>query len=53
MGDKLDRLIGTEVAGYRITRKLGQGGMGAVFEAIEINLDRARSLLRIGVGGVR
>lgn len=33
-------LIGKVIGKFRITRMLGQGGMGAVYEATDINLDR-------------
>ena len=30
-----ERVIGTVVAGHRIVRPLGRGGMGVVYEAVE------------------
>ena len=30
----------TEIGPYRVLRKLGEGGMGAVFEAIHKEIDR-------------
>jgi serine/threonine protein kinase len=35
---------GTELAGYRITRFLDQGGMGAVYEAVQLSLERRVAL---------
>ncbi len=35
---------GTELAGYRITRFIDQGGMGAVYEAVQLSLDRRVAL---------
>ena len=35
---------GTEVAGYRIEGILGQGGMGVVYEATQLSLDRTVAL---------
>jgi len=39
-----DTRIGTEVAGYRIERLIGRGGMGAVYLAEHLRLDRMVAL---------
>jgi serine/threonine-protein kinase len=37
---KAQDLIGAEFDGYRIVRLLGQGGMGAVYEGLDLSLNR-------------
>ncbi|HEY1815190.1 MAG TPA: serine/threonine-protein kinase [Kofleriaceae bacterium] len=48
-------LVGTVLAGrYRVTRQLGQGGMGAVYEAVNERLDKRvaiKVLLEAGASG--
>lgn len=39
-GPRKGELSAREVSGYRIGRLLGRGGMGTVYEAIQISLDR-------------
>ncbi|MCB9539389.1 MAG: protein kinase [Myxococcales bacterium] len=33
-------LVGLEVAGHRVVRRLGEGGFGAVYEAVDLALER-------------
>ena len=39
-----DRLVGRQLGNYRIVRRIGQGGMGTVYEAIQDGLERQVAL---------
>lgn len=39
-----DALVGTEVGGYRVIEKIGQGGMGSVYTAEQLSLNREVAL---------
>ncbi|MBL0217028.1 MAG: serine/threonine protein kinase [Myxococcales bacterium] len=34
-----DPMLGAEIAGYRVTRRIGRGGMGAVYRAVQPAID--------------
>ena len=44
MNESSDTNAGKRLGGYEIIKKVGQGGMGAVFEARQISMDRRVAL---------
>ncbi|MGH7144566.1 MAG: protein kinase domain-containing protein [Planctomycetota bacterium] len=42
--DEKDNREGTVIAGYKLTHKLGEGGMGTVFRATQLSMDRSVAL---------
>jgi serine/threonine protein kinase len=43
-----DERIGTQIAGYRIQSLLGRGGMGVVYRAEHVTLERPAALKILG-----
>ena len=44
MADLADPRLGTEIAGYRIEERIGRGGMGVVYRAQHMNLQRRAAI---------
>src|SRR3954453_906198 len=44
MAEPEDPRLGTEIAGYRIEGRIGRGGMGLVYRAQDMNLQRRAAI---------
>jgi serine/threonine protein kinase/CheY-like chemotaxis protein len=44
MAEPVDPRLGTEIAGYRIEERIGRGGMGVVYRAQHMNLQRRAAI---------
>src|ERR1044071_10276219 len=44
MAEPADPRLGTEIAGYRIEERIGRGGMGVVYRAEHLNLQRRAAI---------
>ena len=44
MAEPADPRLGTEIAGYRIEERIGRGGMGVVYRAQHMNLQRRAAI---------
>jgi len=44
VGDEPHPLLGRTIAGYRIEDRIGRGGMGTVYRAVQLSLDRTVAL---------
>ena len=42
-----DQIIGRTISHYRVVEKIGAGGMGVVFRALDLNLERTRVLTKM------